>query len=177
MCAIAIHVLHWVTPDFKMMSYQNRGMRAVQNWAYTREDTVPTLKKVVFWGWLFTRLVNPSILKVKNSREKPHLELVLLIICHASWIFHTYILHSKSWCLRQIYIPYIAEETLQLKYKHPSFFQNCRPMHPTNWKKFGGEILAKMATRQLLCGSQIRQQSHLMSFEPDHNAIAPWAFF
>ncbi len=42
MHAIVIHVLHRVTPDFKMICYQNGGMRAVQNWAYTREDTVYT---------------------------------------------------------------------------------------------------------------------------------------
>ena len=37
---IVIHDSHWVTADFKMTFYPNRGMRAVQNWAYRREDTV-----------------------------------------------------------------------------------------------------------------------------------------
>ncbi len=44
MHAIAIHVLHWEMPDFKMIFYPNRWMRAVQNWAYMREDTVYSFK-------------------------------------------------------------------------------------------------------------------------------------
>ena len=47
MRAIAIHVLHWVTTDMKMTFYQNRGMRAVQNWAYMRKDTVYDLNNSV----------------------------------------------------------------------------------------------------------------------------------
>ena len=37
---IAIHDSHLVMQDFKMTFDANRGMRTVENWAYTREDTV-----------------------------------------------------------------------------------------------------------------------------------------
>ena len=50
---IAIHVLHWVTPDFKIF-YSNRGMHAVQNWAYTREDMVFLPAFMLFWSQLET---------------------------------------------------------------------------------------------------------------------------
>ncbi len=39
-CVIAIYELHWVTQDFKITFDGNWGMRAVENWAYRREDTV-----------------------------------------------------------------------------------------------------------------------------------------
>ena len=37
---IASHVLHWVTTNLKARFDANKGMHAVQNWAYRREDTV-----------------------------------------------------------------------------------------------------------------------------------------
>ena len=40
MRAIAIHVSHWVTTNLKMTFDANRGICAVQNWAYMRKDTV-----------------------------------------------------------------------------------------------------------------------------------------
>ncbi len=48
MCVIASHDLHWVTTDLEMTFDANRGMRAVQNWAYRREDTVVIFQSLEF---------------------------------------------------------------------------------------------------------------------------------
>ena len=51
--ALLSHVLHWVKTYLEMTFDTNRGLRAISNWAYTREDTVILL-------WLFRLIRNPQ---------------------------------------------------------------------------------------------------------------------
>ena len=56
MSIIVDHDSHWVTLDFKMTFDADRGMCAVQNWAYMHEDTVYIISEYFLWDQFMTML-------------------------------------------------------------------------------------------------------------------------